>query len=111
FPEMMDGRLKTLHPKIYGGILGRRDKDQAIMAEHQLPNIDLVVVNLYPFAQTIEQPNVTLDQAIENIDIGGPTMIRAAAKNFAWCTVVTNPLDYPGLIEELKQNGTVSYYS
>lgn len=111
FPEMMDGRLKTLHPKIYGGILGRRDTDQEIMAQHQLPNIDLVVVNLYPFAQAIAQPDATLNKAIENIDIGGPTMIRAAAKNFAWCTTVTNPLDYPALIAELKQTGCISYHS
>ena len=81
FPEMMDGRIKTLHPKIHGGILGLRDTHAAAAHEHQIDWIDLVVVNLYPFAETIKNPNATWDDAIENIDIGGPTMIRAAAKN------------------------------
>lgn len=112
FPEMMDGRLKTLHPKIYGGILGRRDQDLETMANHDLPGIDLVVVNLYPFQTTIARPDVSLESAIENIDIGGPTMIRAAAKNFAWCTVVTDANDYSKIIDELEtQQGALSYQS
>ena len=81
FAEMMDGRLKTLHPIIHGGILGRRGIDDAVMSQHGIDAIDLVVVNLYPFAQTIANPNVSMSDAIENIDIGGPTMVRAAAKN------------------------------
>lgn len=112
FPEMMDGRLKTLHPKIYGGILGRRDQDIETMTNHDLPGIDLVVVNLYPFQATIAHPDVSLESAIENIDIGGPTMIRAAAKNFAWCTVVTDANDYAKIIDELEtQQGALSYQS
>ncbi len=81
FPEMMDGRVKTLHPKVHGGILGRRGKDDAIMQQHDIAPIDMVVVNLYPFAQTVAKPNCTLEDAVENIDIGGPTMVRSAAKN------------------------------
>lgn len=80
FPEMMDGRVKTLHPKVHGGILGRRGKDDAIMAEHAIKPIDMVVVNLYPFANTVANIDCSLEDAIENIDIGGPTMVRAAAK-------------------------------
>ena len=80
FPEMMDGRVKTLHPKVHGGILGRRGKDDSIMAEHGIQPIDMVVVNLYPFAATVADPNCDLPTAIENIDIGGPTMVRSAAK-------------------------------
>jgi phosphoribosylaminoimidazolecarboxamide formyltransferase / IMP cyclohydrolase len=83
FPEMMDGRVKTLHPKIHGGILGRRGVDDGVMREHAIPPIDLVVVNLYPFEQTVAKPGCDLPTAIENIDIGGPTMLRAAAKNHA----------------------------
>ena len=79
FPEMMDGRVKTLHPKIHGGILGRRGQDDAVMAEHGIGRIDLVVVNLYPFKQTVAKPDCTLEDAVENIDIGGPTMVRSAA--------------------------------
>lgn len=109
FAEMMDGRLKTLHPKIHGGILGRRDIDKDAMQEHAISEIDLVVVNLYPFAQTIKQPDVTLAKAIENIDIGGPTMIRAAAKNHQWCTVVTDNRDYASILDELEQNKGISY--
>lgn len=112
FPEMMDGRLKTLHPKIYGGILGRRDQDLDTMATHNLPGIDLVVVNLYPFQATISSKDASFEKAIENIDIGGPTMIRAAAKNFAWCTVVTDTNDYSVIIDELqKHQGALSYQS
>ena len=104
FPEMMDGRVKTLHPKIHGGILGRRDQDQAIMAEHQIQPIDLVVVNLYPFAKTISNPECTLENAIENIDIGGPTMVRAAAKNYKDITIVVNNNDYDRVINEILEN-------
>lgn len=94
FPEMMDGRVKTLHPKIHGGILGRRGVDDEIMSAHAIDRIDLVVVNLYPFAETIARADVTMDEAIENIDIGGPTMVRAAAKNHAHVGIVTDPTDY-----------------
>jgi phosphoribosylaminoimidazolecarboxamide formyltransferase/IMP cyclohydrolase len=94
FPEMMDGRVKTLHPKVHGGILARRDIDQAVLQEHGIPTIDLVVVNLYPFEATVAKPGCDLPTAIENIDIGGPTMLRAAAKNHAWVGVVVNPADY-----------------
>ena len=85
FPEMMDGRVKTLHPKIHGGILARRGLDEAVMQEHNIDPIDLVVVNLYPFAATVAKPNCSLADAIENIDIGGPTMVRAAAKKSRVC--------------------------
>lgn len=104
FPEMMDGRVKTLHPKVHGGILARRDIDQAIMETHQIPPIDLVVVNLYPFEATVAKPDCDLPTAIENIDIGGPTMLRAAAKNHAWVGVVVNPSDYDRVLAELKDN-------
>ncbi len=105
FPEMMDGRVKTLHPKVHGGILARRDIDQAVMQQHNIPAIDLVVVNLYPFEATVAKPGCDLPTAIENIDIGGPTMLRAAAKNHAWVGVVVNPSDYDRVIAELKENG------
>ena len=109
FPEMMDGRVKTLHPKIHGGLLGRRGIDEAVMAEHDIPPIDMVVVNLYPFEQTIAKPDCDLATAIENIDIGGPTMLRAAAKNHAAVTVVVDASDYARVIEEMTdQQGTVS---
>jgi phosphoribosylaminoimidazolecarboxamide formyltransferase/IMP cyclohydrolase len=111
FPEMMEGRVKTLHPKVHGGILARRDKPDhvASMQEHGIKPIDLVVVNLYPFAQTVAKPGVTMDDAIENIDIGGPAMVRAAAKNHAFVTIVTDPADYAGVIEQLKKNkGAIS---
>jgi len=104
FPEMMDGRVKTLHPKIHGGILGRRGTDDAIMSAHGIDRIDLVVVNLYPFAETIARADVTMNDAIENIDIGGPTMVRSAAKNHAHVGVVTNPSDYERVIEALGDN-------
>ena len=111
FPEMLDGRVKTLHPKIHGGILARRD-----LAEHAaavraagIAYIDLVVVNLYPFSQTIAKPDCTLPEAIENIDIGGPTMVRSAAKNYQHVAVVTDPADYASVLAELKANhGSVS---
>ena len=105
FPEIMDGRVKTLHPKIHGGILGRRGQDDAVMAEHGITGIDLVVLNLYPFEQTIARPGVSDVDAIENIDIGGPAMLRAAAKNHAHVTVVVDPADYAALIESLPAGG------
>ena len=105
FPEMMDGRVKTLHPKVHGGILGRRGVDAAIMEAHGIPPIDLVVVNLYPFEAAIARPDCDQATAIENIDIGGPTLLRAAAKNHASVGVVVDPADYATVIEELKQNG------
>lgn len=101
FPEMMDGRVKTLHPKIHGGILGRRGTDDAVMSAHEIDRIDLVVVNLYPFAETIARADVTMNDAIENIDIGGPTMVRAAAKNHAHVGIVTDPADYERVIKAL----------
>ena len=104
FPEMMDGRVKTLHPRIHGGILARRDLDQAVMKEHDIPPIDLVVVNLYPFQATVADPNCDLSTAIENIDIGGPTMLRSAAKNNRFVAVVVNPADYDSIIDLLKVN-------
>jgi len=104
FPEIMGGRVKTLHPKIHGGILGRRDQDQDTMAEHAIDAIDLVCVNLYPFAQTIAREDVTLSLATENIDIGGPAMIRAAAKNNRWVSVVVNPQDYTKVLTAIAAN-------
>ena len=116
FPEMLDGRVKTLHPKVHGGILGRRDLPEHLdtMAKHGIERIDLVVVNLYPFAQTVAKPGCTLEDAIENIDIGGPTMVRAAAKNHGNETggvgIVTDPEDYTAIIDEMKANdGALSY--
>ena len=103
FPEMMDGRVKTLHPKVHGGILGRRGIDDAIMAANAIKPIDMVVVNLYPFEQTIANPECNFETAIENIDIGGPTMIRAAAKNHADVAIIVNPDDYASILAELKQ--------
>ena len=104
FPEMMDGRVKTLHPKIHGGILARRDIDQKVLTDHDIPPIDLVVVNLYPFEATVANPNCDLPTAIENIDIGGPTMLRAAAKNNKFVAAVVNPSDYDRVIELLTRN-------
>ncbi|OOE98113.1 bifunctional phosphoribosylaminoimidazolecarboxamide formyltransferase/IMP cyclohydrolase [Salinivibrio sp. MA351] len=104
FPEMMDGRVKTLHPKIHGGILGRRGQDDAMMEQHQIAPIDMVVVNLYPFAQTVANPDCTREQAIENIDIGGPTMVRSAAKNHADVTIVVNSQDYDRVLTEMDQH-------
>jgi phosphoribosylaminoimidazolecarboxamide formyltransferase/IMP cyclohydrolase len=105
FPEIMAGRVKTLHPKIHGGILGRRGEDEAVMAEHGIDAIDLVAVNLYPFQQTIARPDCSLDDAIENIDIGGPAMVRAAAKNHAAVAIVVDPADYTPILEELAAGG------
>lgn len=104
FPEMMDGRVKTLHPKVHGGILARRHIDAEVMQAHNIPPIDLVVVNLYPFEATVARPGCDLTTAIENIDIGGPTMLRAAAKNHAWVAVVVNPADYPLVLSEMNAN-------
>ena len=109
FPEMMDGRVKTLHPKIHGGILGRRGTDDAVMSEHAIERIDLVVVNLYPFAETIARPDVTMNDAIENIDIGGPTMVRSAAKNHAHVGIVTDPADYTRVLEALGKGTTLTH--
>lgn len=103
FPEMMDGRVKTLHPKVHGGLLGRREVDKDVMTAHGIREIDLLVLNLYPFEQTIETDRGNLDAAIENIDIGGPAMLRSAAKNFADVCVVTDPADYDGIAEELSR--------
>jgi phosphoribosylaminoimidazolecarboxamide formyltransferase/IMP cyclohydrolase len=104
FPEMLDGRVKTLHPKVHGGILARRDSPAhlAAIAQAGIPPIDLVVVNLYPFRQTIARAECTLEEAIENIDIGGPTLVRAAAKNHGGCAVLTDPADYASVIEEMR---------
>ncbi|WNL37383.1 bifunctional phosphoribosylaminoimidazolecarboxamide formyltransferase/IMP cyclohydrolase [Halomonas sp. PAMB 3264] len=109
FPEIMDGRVKTLHPKIHGGILARRGQDDAVMAENDIDPIDMVVVNLYPFAATVARDDCTLMDAIENIDIGGPTMVRACAKNHAYTTIVVNADDYARVLGEMAvQNGAVS---
>jgi phosphoribosylaminoimidazolecarboxamide formyltransferase / IMP cyclohydrolase len=107
FPEMMEGRVKTLHPKVHGGILARRDKPDHLeaMKAHGIPPIDMVVVNLYPFAKTVAKAGCTMDEAIENIDIGGTAMVRAAAKNHAFVAVVTDPADYAGLAKKMKDSG------
>jgi len=107
FPEMLDGRVKTLHPKVHGGILARRDLPEhlATIAEHGIPTIDLVCVNLYPFRETVAKPGVTLEEAIENIDIGGPAMVRSSAKNYAAVAIVTDPADYQPLLDEMQANG------
>lgn len=112
FPEILDGRVKTLHPKVHGGILGRRDqeKHKIQMAEARIQAIDLVVVNLYPFKKAIAQPGATLETAIENIDIGGPAMLRASAKNYRDVLVVMDPADYPELIERLKNDRLTEDY-
>ncbi|MGH8473889.1 MAG: bifunctional phosphoribosylaminoimidazolecarboxamide formyltransferase/IMP cyclohydrolase, partial [Gammaproteobacteria bacterium] len=109
FPEIMGGRVKTLHPKVYGGILGRRGIDEPLMQAHGIGPIDLVVVNLYPFESTVARADCTLAEAIENIDIGGPALVRAAAKNQAAVTVVVDPGDYTPLIEEMRTaNSSIS---
>jgi len=105
FPEMMDGRVKTLHPKVHGGILGRRGQDDDVMAAHGIDPIDMVVVNLYPFSATVANPDCTVEDAIENIDIGGPTMVRAAAKNHPFVTIVVNASDYGEILSEMQSNG------
>ncbi|MBK8970647.1 MAG: bifunctional phosphoribosylaminoimidazolecarboxamide formyltransferase/IMP cyclohydrolase [Hahellaceae bacterium] len=109
FPEMMAGRVKTLHPKVHGGILGRRGTDDAVMEAHGIQPIDLVVVNLYPFESTVARPDCSLEEAIENIDIGGPTMVRSAAKNHKDVAIVVNPVDYSWIIDSLeKQAGSLT---
>ncbi|GGX45464.1 bifunctional phosphoribosylaminoimidazolecarboxamide formyltransferase/IMP cyclohydrolase [Undibacterium squillarum] len=112
FPEMLDGRVKTLHPKVHGGILARRDLPEHVAAleQHQIPTIDMVVVNLYPFQQTVAKAECSLEDAIENIDIGGPTMLRSSAKNHKDVTVIVDPADYSRVLTEMKANGNkVSY--
>ncbi len=104
FPEMMDGRVKTLHPKVHGGILGRRGQDDGIMQDHDIAPIDMVVVNLYPFAQTVAREGCSLEDAVENIDIGGPTMVRSAAKNHKDVAIVVKSSDYHAIINELDAN-------
>lgn len=112
FPEMMDGRVKTLHPKIHGGILGRRGTDDAVMSEHDIKPIDMVIVNLYPFAETVARDDCDLSMAVENIDIGGPTMVRAAAKNHQDVAIVVNSGDYQSIIDEMnRQSGGLSFES
>ncbi len=107
FPEMLDGRVKTLHPKIHGGILGIRTRPQhaQAMKEHGILPIDMVVVNLYAFEKTVARPDCSLTDAVENIDIGGPTLLRAAAKNYPFVTVITDPADYATVIEEMNRTG------
>lgn len=108
FPEIMDGRVKTLHPRIHGGLLGRSGVDDSVMAAHGIEAIDLLIVNLYPFEATIARDGVTLDEAIEEIDVGGPAMVRAAAKNHGRVAVVVDPADYDALVIELDAGGTTS---
>lgn len=111
FPEMMDGRVKTLHPKVHGGLLGVRTNAEhvATMKAHGIQNIDMVVINLYPFQKTVAKPDCTFEDAIENIDIGGPAMLRSAAKNHESVTVIIDPADYAPVLAEMKENGgTVS---
>ncbi|MCX8517562.1 MAG: bifunctional phosphoribosylaminoimidazolecarboxamide formyltransferase/IMP cyclohydrolase, partial [Rhodoferax sp.] len=110
FPEMLDGRVKTLHPRVHGGLLARRDvpAHMAALAVQQIDTIDVLVVNLYPFEATVAQPGCTLDDAIENIDIGGPAMVRSAAKNWRDVAVLTDAAQYPGVIAELQAHGQVS---
>ncbi len=107
FPEMMHGRLKTLHPKVHGGILCRRDnaEDMRAVAEHGILTFELVVVNLYPFEATVGRPGVTVEEAIENIDIGGPTLVRAAAKNHAFTTIATEAAQYSPILEQVAAQG------
>jgi len=107
FPEIMNGRVKTLHPRIHGGLLGRGEQDADVMAEHGIKQIDVLAVNLYPFEQTVARPDCTLEMAIENIDIGGPGMIRAASKNHAHVAVVVDPSDYNSVIEQLQTDGEI----
>lgn len=110
FPEMLDGRVKTLHPLVHGGILNQRNNQdhQVQCKEHGIDHIDLIAVNLYAFEKTVADPNCTLDNAIENIDIGGPTMLRASAKNFHDVTVIVDPTDYPQVLKEIKETGNTT---
>src|SRR5690606_21940025 len=109
FPEIMDGRVKTLHPRVHGGLLGRRGTDDAVMATHGIEPIDLLVVNLYPFRETVADPDCTIDEALENIDIGGPAMLRAAAKNHVAVTVVVEPSDYDTVLTALRVANEIPY--
>ena len=109
FPEIMDGRVKTLHPKVHGGLLGRRGQDDEVMREHGIEPIDLLVVNLYPFAATTARPGCSYDDAVENIDIGGPAMLRAAAKNHAHVAVLVDPADYGRALEEIRDGAGLSF--
>ncbi len=106
FPEIMNGRVKTLHPKIHGGILARRDADAAAMTEYDVPGIDLVAVNLYPFQRVVARLDCTLEEAVENIDIGGPAMLRSAAKNHHDVLAVVDPGDYREVVDRLQSGGT-----
>jgi len=108
-PEMLDGRVKTLHPKIHGGILGRRDEHASEADQYGIQWIDLVIVNFYPFQQVVEQTALNWDEAVQYIDIGGPTLVRAAAKNFAWVSVVVDPEDYESLLVELRRDGGLEF--
>jgi len=110
YPEIMDGRVKTLHPKIHGGILARRDVDDETLAQLGIAGIDLVAVNLYPFEATITRPDCTLELALENIDIGGPAMLRAASKNHRDVLPVVDPADYPDVMSRLEAGGTALDY-
>jgi len=107
FPEMLDGRVKTLHPKVHGGLLGMRDNPEHVkmMKDHGIENIDLLVVNLYQFEKTVAKEGVTLEDAIENIDIGGPAMLRSSAKNFRDVTVIVDPSDYDVVLKEMEESG------
>src|SRR5678810_1112705 len=109
FPEMLDGRVKTLHPTIHGGLLARRDKPahMAALTQHRIDTIDLLVVNLYPFEATVAKPGCTLEDAIENIDIGGPAMVRSAAKNWKDVAVLTDASQYAPVLRELQEHGKV----
>lgn len=110
FPEMLDGRVKTLHPKVHGGILNQRHNEEhrRQCAEHQIDNIDLIAVNLYAFEKTVADPGCSLADAIENIDIGGPTMLRSSAKNFHDVTVIVDPADYPQVLDEIRATGNTT---
>lgn len=107
FPEMLDGRVKTLHPKVHGGLLGMRDHPEhvRVMKEHGIKNIDMVVVNLYPFETTVAKPGVSLEEAIENVDIGGPALLRSSAKNYRDVTVLADPADYAPVLQEMQETG------
>lgn len=107
FPEMLDGRVKTLHPRVHGGLLGMRDNPEHVrmMEKHGIEKIDLIAVNLYQFEKTVAKKGVTLDEAIENIDIGGPTMLRSAAKNYKAVTVIVDPADYGPVLKEMERSG------
>jgi len=112
FPEMLDGRVKTLHPKVHGGLLSRRNnpKDMEEIKKHGIETIDMVVVNLYPFEETVSKPGVSFEDAVENIDIGGPTMLRSASKNFQDVAVMVDPSDYEKIIQEMKSlDGDLNY--